>query len=262
MPLEHAIPRLTAEMRTVEQAGKNLAPYHYLRGMIFHKQGEFSRTVDEYTQAMALEKPGNETLLLARAESRIEAEEYDAAAEDCEEVLTTSPKSAAALTVRGWIGYQRKKFPAALADLTAALAADPAYSEAYLIRGWVNDATGRYADAVKDLETCLKLDPLSSSAEQSGLVEGRLPGRRERDAKAALILAKAACEWDAYRSYSYLETLAAAQAANADFAAAVTTQTAAIKIAPPAQRTDLEAQLRRYREKQPYLATTSPAAPS
>ncbi len=58
--------------------------------------------------------------------------------------------------------------------------------------------------------------------------------------KDALVLARAACEWDAYRSAEFLDTLSAALAANGDFEQAVKIQTSAIKIASTRELPDFQ----------------------
>jgi len=250
---ERAMEIFSVELEAAEAAKKPLGPYYYLRGIIFFKQGEFDRAADEFTQCLAtLEKP-SPLILNARAEARIEAGNLADAIQDCDEALAIAPKYAPAQASRGWALYEQKKYDAALVDLEKALAIDPVFSKAYLIRSWTHDALGKPELAKADLDKTLELDPLSAAARNSlAWLQAAIPTAKFYDPAAALRLARAACEWDAYRSYQFLDTLAVTQAATGDYAAAVATQTEALKIAPLRKQDELEARLALYQNKQPY----------
>ncbi len=252
---EKAMELFNTELEAAEAAKKPLGPYYYLRGIIFFKQGEFDRASDEFTQCLAtLEKP-SAMLLNARAEARIEAGNLADAIQDCDEALAISPRYAPAQVSRGWALYEQKKYDAALADLEKAIAIDSAFAKAYLIRSWVHDALNKPDLAKADLDKTLELDPLSAAVRNSlAWLQATNPAAKFYDPAAALKLARAACEWDAYRSYQFLDTLAVAQAATGDYAAAVATQTEALKIAPPRKQEELKTRLALYQNKQPYIA--------
>ncbi len=250
---ERAMELFSAELEAAEAAKKPLAPYYYLRGIIFFKQGEFDRAADEYTQSLAtLEKP-NPLLLNARAEARIEAGNLADAIQDCDDALALAPHYTPAQASRGWALYEQQKYDAALAELEKAISIDPQYSQAYLIRSWVHDALGKPELAKADLEKTLELDPLSAAARNSlAWLTATIPTAPFYDPAAALRLARAACEWDAYRSYQFLDTLAVTQAATGDYDAAVATQKEALKITPPRKQGELKSRLALYQEQKPY----------
>jgi tetratricopeptide (TPR) repeat protein len=251
---EKAMELFNTELEAAEAAKKPLGPYYYLRGVIFFKQGEFDRAADEFTQCLAtLEKP-SPMLLNARAEARIEAGNLADAIQDCDEALAIAPRYTAAQVSRGWALYEQKKYAAALADLEKAIAMDAAFAKAYLIRSWVHDALNKPEQAKLDLDKTLELDPLSAAARNSlAWLQATNPMAKFYDPAAALRLARAACEWDAYRSYQFLDTLAMTQAATGDYVAAVATQTEALKITPPRKQEELKTRLALYQNKQPYV---------
>lgn len=251
---EKAMELFNAELEAAEAAKKPLGPYYYLRGIIFFKQGEFDRASDEFTQCLAtLEKP-SAMLLNARAEARIEAGNLADAIQDCDDALTIAPRYAPAQVSRGWALYEQKKYDAALAELQKAIAMEPTLAKAYLIRSWVYDAQNKPEQAKLDLEKTLELDPLSAAARNSlAWLQATNPTAKFYDPAVALRLARAACEWDAYRSYQFLDTLAMTQAATGDYAAAVATQTEALKITPPRKQEELKTRLALYQNKQPYV---------
>lgn len=252
---EKAMEVFNTELETAEAAKKPLGPYYYLRGIIFFKQGEFDRASDEFTQCLAtLEKP-SALILNARAEARIEAGNLADALQDCDEALAIVPNYAAAKASRGWALYEQKKYDAAILELEKAIAMDSGFAKAFLIRSWVHDAMNKPEQAKADLDKTLELDPLSAAARNSlAWLQATNPAAKFYDPAAALRLARAACEWDAYRSYQFLDTLAVTQAATGDFAAAVATQTEALKITPPRKQGELKARLALYQNKQPYVA--------
>lgn len=250
---ERAMELFSAELEAAEAAKKPLGPYYYLRGIIFFKQGEFDRAADEFTQALAtLEKP-SPLLLNTRAEARIEAGNLPDALQDCEDALAIVPHYVPAQVTRGWALYEQKKYAAALAELDKAIATEPQFAKAYLVRSWVYDAQGKPELAKTDLEKTLELDPLSAAARNSlAWLQATIPTAKFYDPAAALRLARAACEWDAYRSYQFLDTLAVAQAATGDYASAIATQTEALKITPPRKKDELQSRLALYQNQQPY----------
>jgi|GEM_PF-3402055 len=253
--LDAAVEELTASIAAAERAKQPTAPLYHLRGLVFHKRGEFPRAIDDFTQAIIqADSPGEETHL-ARAESRIEAGLLTDAAADADDALAKNAKSAAAHATRGWVFYEEGKYDEATKSLDRAAELDPKLDTVYLIRGWVRDAQGDGAAAKADFEQVLKLNPLSASARNSlAWLQATSRDAKLYDPAAALVHAKAACEWDAYRSYQFLDTLAAAHAANGDFAAAVKTQTAALKICHARDLAELQARLALYEKKTPYRA--------
>jgi Flp pilus assembly protein TadD len=78
-----------------------------------------------------------------------------------------------------------------------------------------------------------------------------------RDVDRALSLAQGLCQQTDYQQASYLDTLAAAQAAHGNFAAAVQTLSTAIPLAQERQQVDLADRLRRrlelYSANRPYV---------
>jgi tetratricopeptide (TPR) repeat protein len=252
---EKAMELFNTELEAAEAAKKPLGPYYYLRGIIFFKQGEFDRASDEFTQCLAtLDKP-SALILNARAEARIEAGNLAEALQDCYEALTIVPNYAPAQAARGWALYEQGKYDAALVELEKAIASDSTLAKAYLIRSWIYDAQNKPEQAKLELEKTLELDPLSAAARNSlAWLQATNPMAKFYDPAAALRLARAACEWDAYRSFQFLDTLAVTQAATGDFAGALATQNEALKITPPRKQAELKARLALYQNKQPYVA--------
>ncbi|QDT42537.1 hypothetical protein Pan241w_26220 [Gimesia alba] len=73
-----------------------------------------------------------------------------------------------------------------------------------------------------------------------------------RDGKTAIGLATKACELTKWKSYMYLDTLAAAYADHANFEMAEKWQREAIKLAPETQSDDFQSRLDLYRLKKPF----------
>jgi Tfp pilus assembly protein PilF len=251
--LNKAYETLSQELKLAEKDNKPITGYLYLRGLVLHKQGSFDRAADEFTQAMATETELSELLLIARAESRIEAGKYADALEDCQAALKLDPQSAAALTTLAWVQYEQGQLEPAFKTVNQALTSDANHAEAYLIRSWLYDAQGKASEAKADLEKVLQLEPLSASARNS--LAWLMATSNKADIykpKDALVLARAACEWDAYRSAEFLDTLSAALAANGDFEQAVKIQTSAIKIAAARELPDFQKRLALYQQKQAF----------
>ena len=142
----------------------------------------------------------------------------------------------------------------AIAECSNLLERHPDCSPAYLNRARALCAKGNYTRALADLRKVIGLDPQNAYAcDLAAQIQAACPDGALRDGKAAVEAATRACELIAWKKASYLDTLAAASAEAADFAAAVKWQNRAIELS--ADKNDNQERRRRlklYLEKRPY----------
>jgi cytochrome c-type biogenesis protein CcmH/NrfG len=118
---------------------------------------------------------------------------------------------------------------------------------------------GRPAEAVQSYRAALQVkSDLPGAIDSLAWLLATCPDGSVRDPAEALRLAAAGDRLAQGKNPRVLETLAAAQAANGDFAAAVATQTRALELlraaADDRRRTDAESRLDSYRRNEPWVA--------
>lgn len=86
------------------------------------------------------------------------------AKEAIQSALEIDPKSAAALSIRGWIrALIDQEGELGLQDIDIAIKNDPDYWAANLLRGWVLQAAGRHSEALVMMRRALELNPVGHS---------------------------------------------------------------------------------------------------
>lgn len=115
-----------------------------------------------------------------------------------------------------------------------------------------NAARGQYRAAIKSYLRSIELDPefLWASNNLAWLL-ATYPEERARDGVAAVRHATAACEKSEWHCWSFIDTLSAAYAETGDFSKATMTAEKALALAPPEKRGGVEANIRRFKVKQP-----------
>jgi spermidine synthase len=116
---------------------------------------------------------------------------------------------------------------------------------------------GRTREAIQEYESALRVDPDYPSAQNNlAWLLATLAPADGGDAARAVSLARRACESTGYRLAAYLDTLAAAYAADGQFNEAVTTARKAIQLAQTRGESEvakeIEARLELYRSGQAY----------
>jgi tetratricopeptide (TPR) repeat protein len=84
--------------------------------------------------------------------------------EAVQSALEIDPKSASALSIRGWIRSMiEQDYDRGLEDLDLAYKYDPDYWGVNLLRGWILQATKRHQDAVVMMRRAIELNPVGHS---------------------------------------------------------------------------------------------------
>ena len=164
----------------------------------------------------------------------------------------SNQQDAAAYNKRAFAWYVRDKLDNALKDLTAAIQLDPENAGYYGNRGYVWYAKGEFDNALKDYTEAIRLDPgLALAYINLAWLRATCPDEQYRDGEEAVSYATKACELSAWKSWSDLETLAAAYAEAGDFTNAVNWQEKMIELSPEGVRQAANERLKQYRMKQP-----------
>lgn len=237
------------------EAGLDDASVYINRGVARQRRGDLAGAVDDYTRA--IERDATSARAYDnRANVLAELGQLDASIADSNEALRISPKFPEAFNNRGVTWRLKGDFDKAIADYTQAIEFYPQYAAAYANRGYARKQLGQLADAVADYMQAISLDPQNWQAHNDlAWLLATTADVELYDPERALELAQIACTQTRMRNSNCLDTLAAAQAATGDFAAAVQSAESALRSAPESakaqiqQRLELYAQGQRFRDK-------------
>lgn len=154
---------------------------------------------------------------------------------------------------RGIVRGNLKKHQAAKADFDSAIELKPDYWQAYNNRGNYRRKLNDYEGAIADYRETQRLNPKGwASFSNHSCVLSCCDDERFRDSKAALELARTACEKSEWKQSGTLASLAAAYAELGKFDVAVEWQSKAIQLAHSSERDEMRKALESYRSGKPW----------
>jgi tetratricopeptide (TPR) repeat protein len=222
------------------------------RARSWYAKNEYDRATADYDAAI-LRDPENVVAHIGRGLTWFAKDRSTQAIADFSEAIWLDPLSTSAYFNRGRAWQSKKEYAKAIIDYNMAARLDPQQAGIFRERGKAWEAQKRYRNAIADYSEAIRIDPSDPQAyrDQAGLL-ATCPDRALRDAKAAVMSARKACELTHWREASALDALARASAAIGDFKSAVTWQTRSNALArSPAKREEGEARLKQYLEKRP-----------
>jgi tetratricopeptide (TPR) repeat protein len=202
----------------------NISAAYNDRGLSWYHKGEYDKAIADYNQALAV-NPNYAIAYNNRGNTWEKKGEYDKAIADYNQALVINPKDAIAYNNRGNTWEKKGEYDKAIADYNQALAVNPNYANAYENLGWL-------------YSTC--------------------PDANHRYGKKAFENANKAYQLDGGKSWTYIDTLAAAYAESDDFDRASEWETKAIKLmetdkkATDKDKQELNARLELYKQGKPY----------
>jgi tetratricopeptide (TPR) repeat protein len=201
---------------------------YFNRAELHAAQNEWKEAVADYNEAIRL-APQDAGAYANRADANMQLNNYKQAVLDFTKAIELRPDDALLHARRATIAWQRGEYPLAVVDYRIAMMLDNKLGPAYIGAAWLMATCGdsRYREPVKSLQAAEK-----------------------------------AIEFDGDKDYRYLDTLAAAQAANGKFEEAAATQQKAIAAAPQAQRERQQKRLELYKAGKPYYEGRAVALPS
>jgi uncharacterized caspase-like protein len=130
----------------------------YSRGIIFAKNGDYSRAVSDFDQAIRLD-PNNAAAFNNRCWSRAASGDLDPALRDCNEALRLRPDFADALDSRGLVFLKLNLNSLAVADYDAALKLKPHQASSLYGRGVGKRRLGKISEANSDIAAAKAITP-------------------------------------------------------------------------------------------------------
>ncbi len=208
------------------KAMHNLAVSHAMAGRFEDALSNFARTIElnrSYGDAY-----------FNRGEVLYELGQFQQAIEDYNQAARLMPNDSAVFNSRGHAYYRLGDYQAAVADYTQAIQHDPRNAAAYTNRGDAYADKGRFDQAATDYRNAIRIDPNLGRAYQSAAwLMATCRDEQFRNPKLALQAANKSIALDGREgNYRYLDTLAAALAANERFDEAIATLEEALVDAP------------------------------
>ncbi len=228
------------------------------RGVSYAQAGRYKEAEADFDRTLKL-MPNFAHGWFNRGELRYARGDLAAAIKDYDQSLRLAPNDTLVLVSRGNARFHHGELRAALADLTAALRRDANNAAALTYRAEVHAALGNFSAAADDFRKARGLDPKNGHCCQSvAWLMATCPDARYRNPKLAVEAAQEAIKLDGESDHGYLDTLAAAYAADGQFELAAETQAKTIATAQankqPSDVVDkLTQRLERYKQGKPYL---------
>lgn len=215
--------------------------------------GRFDEALEDFGRTIELNRSYGDAYF-NRGEVLYELGQFQQAIEDYNQAARLMPNDSAVYNSRGHAYYRLGDYQAAVADYTQAVRYDPQNAAAYTNRGDAYADKGRFAQAATDYRRAIRIDPELGRAYQSAAwLMATCRDEQFRNPKLAMQAATKAIELDGREgNYRYLDTLAAALAANERFDEAIATLEEAIAVAPDALQQAYGERLKLYRNDDPY----------
>ena len=180
-------------------------------------------------------------------------DKLDEAIYDFDKAIRFAPNLSIVFNNRGVCYHDQGEYKSALKDLNRAVALNSGSAVAYTNRGTTQMALKNYKKAKYDLSKAVKLAPkLADASNALGWFLATCPDQQFRDGKAAVTHAMKACENSQWKDWSYIDTLAAANAESGNFDKAIEMANKAIEIAPKEEVDDCKDRLAMFEAKKAY----------
>jgi tetratricopeptide (TPR) repeat protein len=238
-------------------AGTNSSNVFLNRGLAWGRAGNRERAMSDF--AIAIQRDDkNSHAFFNRGVLHARAGEPAAAIEDFDRAIKLEPTYAEAFNNRG-VAHEELGHPKeAMADYSQAITLRPRFPSALTNRAYRHQQNGDFAKAIEDYGSALRMAPDSHpTLNDLAWLLATCPDDKVRSPKAALQYAERANQLTGNQDADYLDTLAAAAAANGDFSKAIASTEAALKLAAEDSREELRSRLKLYQEQKPYVAEAS-----
>jgi len=230
------------------------------RGIAKTGLGDSAGALRDFDRALEL-SPGDTFARAHRANLHLELNNLKAARADVDELLRLDAKSFDAYNTRGILALRAGKADEAIQDFDKAIEIFPQYSGAYRNRGTVHYAKRDYEAALKDYASAQQFDPNNIRAfNDAAWLLATCPDSSVRNPKLAVQLAEQAQSLTDLPDGVYLDTLAAAYAADGQFDEAIKTAEQALKLLPETEKPATQSRLEKFRQRQIYTEEPAPIA--
>ena len=239
-----ALAHATAKLRTEIRVGMS----H------FHDQEKRYDLALADIDACLQAEPDKTRFLEMRGQINSEAGRPDQAFADFTEAIRLSPDNPDSYRYRTAFLIRQKRYDEALADISQAIVLDPSTPSDFYERSMILTDKDRNQAALADLRSALRLSPKDPLVlNDLAWLLATCHDKALRDGKRAVDYATQACELEAWKSGSIIDTLAAACALVGDYGSAVKWQQRAVDLSQDGEeKKEMVRRLELYRAGKPY----------
>ena len=225
--------------------------YHN-RGINFAVRGDYEKAMEDFEKTSEL-NPRYVNAWFNLGEIHYDTGNFEQAIEKYNEVIRLRPDDTEAHRGRANSYHSLRLYRKALADFDEAITLEPGSAVMHAERADVHGRLGNWAKAAADYRQAIELDnELGRAYQGAAWIMATCPVDRFRDTDRALQAATRAIELDGDQDYRYLDTMAAAQAANGNYEDAMSHMEKAIDVAPESEREQLESRRTLYESEKPF----------
>jgi tetratricopeptide (TPR) repeat protein len=222
------------------------------RGVLLAGNGQFEKAFNDFTQTTQIH-PQFAKAYSNRAALFVVAGDVQAAIQDYTQAIELDPELTVAYRGLGRACHLNGQLDVALRHYNEAIKLAPNDTYAIVSRADVLTDLGRYAEAAADYERAIEFDPKSDRAQSgSAWLLATCPDDAVRNPALALERAETAIKLTNDEDAAGLDTLAAAQANNGEFAAAAISMHKALELAAPGEKEAYVERLALYQQEKPY----------
>jgi tetratricopeptide (TPR) repeat protein len=228
------------------------------RGVLMAQAGQFDKAFDDFNRTTEL-NPQFAKAYSNRAALYVVAGQMEPALADYRRACELDPSLVVAQRGCGRTCHMLGHLEEAGQHLNRAIELSPNDAASLTSRADLFTDLGNYAEAAADYDRALALDGKSAEAcRGSAWLLATCPDSAVRNPDVAIHRAELAAKFEHKPEATTYDTLAAAQAAAGDFAAATQTIRRAIELAPPSERSVYQDRLSMYRQSTPFQISPLP----
>jgi tetratricopeptide (TPR) repeat protein len=224
------------------------------RGWAHGANGEWDKAIADFDQAIGL-NPNDSVAYGLRGQAYSEKGQTNQALSDLNKALVLNPKDALAYHNRATIRLNGGDLDGGMQDINHAIRLDPTRCLSYVSRGHAYVETGSFTKALADFNEAVRLDPNEAKAHNAlACLLATCPDDSLRNGQNAVEAAKRACELDKWKTWYFVQNLAAAYAEAGDCEKAVAYQKKATSLPGLTEkdRTQAEVRLQLFLQRKPY----------
>jgi tetratricopeptide (TPR) repeat protein len=231
------------------------------RALTLRQKGKREEAAKDFEAAIAT-SPDDALIYSVRADTFAEDGNLDLALADYAKALELNPRNIDSRLACAEIYLRQNENQKAIKQATIALQIDPNSSRAYVTRAKAYAQLRMNSQGLAELEAAASLKTGDKAGALNNVAWCRATGSQNalRDGKKAVAEATKACELDRWKHWSYIDTLAAADAEAGEFDQAIKYQKKALQMAP-ARSENIEKEnlrLQLYEHHKPYREEMKP----
>ena len=220
--------------------------------VVYLAENEYEKALKFANKALKL-NPRNGLAFNQSGWTKYKMGKLDEALFDFDQGIRYAPRLSILFSNRGICFTDQGNYKKAIRDLDRSLALNPRSAVTLMNRGAAHMANKEYKKAIADLKKAVKLAPKLTDANNAiGWFLATCSEESFRNGKKAKKHGETACELSKWKEWTFIDTLAAAEAELGNFDEAVEMQQKAIQVAPEDSQADCRKRLELYQSKQPF----------